>query len=112
MNAAADPKAPDKKKAIRTSEWPKSREETPKEGCNQRAKLAHVAMQKLRVHRTNYKCNFCKSVADVAQSSEIFGLFKGQNCQCAADFGRNAQGALDHAIAHKERPFERRTAQV
>ena len=52
---------PRKEKGPFGFERPKSREETPKEGCGRRGELPRAAKSKLRVHRTISKCIFCKA---------------------------------------------------
>jgi hypothetical protein len=48
-----------KKKGRSGHERPKSREETPKEGYDSASLARDVASQKLRVHCSIFKCNFC-----------------------------------------------------
>jgi hypothetical protein len=50
-----------RKKGRSGHERPKSREETPKEGYDTMSRARDVAPQKLLVHRSNFKCNFCRA---------------------------------------------------
>jgi hypothetical protein len=51
-----------KRKGPLVTERPKSREETPKEGC-EASGSSHIAPQKLKVQRITNKCILCKAAA-------------------------------------------------
>ena len=48
------------KGAVRVSERPKSREETPKEGCGNEPRSS-AAPQYIAMQRTNHNCIFCRA---------------------------------------------------
>jgi hypothetical protein len=51
----------EKKRGRSGHERPKSREETPKEGYDNTSQARDVALHKLRVHCSIFKCNFCRA---------------------------------------------------
>src|SRR5690606_11732158 len=64
----SEPWAASKKKGRPVPERPKSREETPKEGCGKRARRSPAAPQYLAVHRTKSNCVFCRAAKTWART--------------------------------------------
>jgi hypothetical protein len=93
-----------KKKAVR-NERPKSREETPKEGYDKQARLADVAMQKLRMQRTNNNCNYCIAPRTLTQGChETVFLVVFQTPRCLADWPEKRPSETNGPSLGRKRP--------
>ncbi len=87
--------APKRKKG-RPVGRPKSREETPKEGCGRRAELSDAAPQNMNAAHKEGKCNFCRAAITAALSGY------------AADAGLKVEATRFRCRhSHRKRPFVR-----
>jgi len=64
-----------RKKGRSGHERPKSREETPKEGYDTTSRARHVALQKLLVRRTIFKCIFCRAAPTETRGCIGLGIY-------------------------------------